>query len=59
METGSPLTCLVTPTGFEAELRTRKNVGTIGDFAIFNEEIMKKNGAFFIPLFSNFLVKKG
>lgn len=30
----------------EAELRTRKNVGTIGDFAIFNEEIMKKNKAF-------------
>lgn len=50
---------LVTPTGFEAELRTRKNVGTIGDFAIFNEEIMKKNGAFFISLFSNFSVKKG
>lgn len=46
METGSPLTCLVTPTGFEAELRTRKNVGTIGDFAIFNEEIMKKKGRF-------------
>lgn len=50
---------LVTPTGFEAELRTRKNVGIIGDFAIFNEEIMKKNKAFFILLFSNFSVKKG
>lgn len=49
----------MTPTGFEAELRTRKNVGIIGDFAIFNEEIMKKNKAFFILLFSNFSVKKG
>ena len=48
----------MTPTGFEAELRTRKNVGIIGDFAIFNEEIMKKNRAFFSPIFSNFSVKK-
>ena len=48
----------MTPTGFEAELRTRKNVGIIGDFAIFNEEIMKKNRVFFSPIFSNFSVKK-
>ena len=56
METGSPLTCLVTPTGFEPNKPTflkRKILDFIAYFKIFVENLSKKLSPFNVVFIQN------